>query len=325
MRRLAPLATRATPLVPIAFPLQPVLTLVPFFLSACAVTLAIPPWFDSIQRLPVKTVLVNGNRIAYLDAGDGPPVILVHGFGGSLWQWEYQQSALSAAHRVITLDLPGSGFSDKPDIAYGPDEMVAFFRAFMDAVGLSRASLVGNSMGAGLVIGMALAYPNRVDRLVLIGGFPDRVREKLASPLIRRALDSRASVWVVRIGNWLLGRGLTESVLTEIVHDPTLLTPAVIERAYQNRQRPGLIPPLMAMARTLPLWEEGYAKRLGEVRQPTLILWGAEDKVFPPQVGRDLHETMAGSTFQLIPEAGHIPQWERPDVVNPLLLAFLRP
>ncbi|MBM4122502.1 MAG: alpha/beta fold hydrolase [Nitrospira sp.] len=294
-------------------------------LAACAGTSEIPPWFDSMERLPIKTVLVQGHRIAYLDLGTGPPVILVHGFGGSMWQWEYQQASLSAAHRVITPDLLGSGLSDKPDIAYTPTELIEFFTGFLDKLGIERATLVGNSMGAGLAIGMALTHPARVDRLILIDGFPDHVREKLTSPLIQRALDTWAPVWLVRLGNWLAGRGPTETVLREIVHDPSLLTPMVIERSYRNRTRSGFIAPVMAQARNLPLWEEGLAKRLGEIRQPTLILWGAEDKVFPLSVGRELHGTIAGSTFTVIPNAGHMPQWEKPDLVNPLLLNSLQP
>ncbi len=296
-----------------------------FLLNACMTDPDIPPWFDSFLRLPVKSVPVDGHRIAYLDVGQGPPVILVHGFGGSMWQWEYQQASLSASHRVVTLDLLGSGLSDKPDIAYTPTDLLESLTHFMQALGVERASLVGNSMGAGLVIGMALAHPERVDRLVLIGGFPDHVKDKLTSPLIKRTLDTWAPVWLVSLGNRLVGRGPTETVLREIVHDPSLLTPAVIERSYQNRKRSGFIPPLMAQAGNLPLWEEGFAKRLGEIRQQTLILWGAEDKVFPLQVGKDLHQVITGSTFTAIPGAGHIPQWEKPDIVNPLLLEFLQP
>jgi pimeloyl-ACP methyl ester carboxylesterase len=284
----------------------------------------IPTWFDSIQRMPVRTVMVDGQRIAYLDAGSGPPVVLLHGFGGAIWQWEYQQAALSASHRVITLDLLGSGWSDKPDIDYTPAQVLEFFRGFMDALGVQRASLVGNSMGAGVAIGMALTYPERVDRLVLITGLPDRVREKLTSPLIRRAVETRAPVWVAAFGNWLAGRSLTRAVLREMVHDTELLTPAVVERSYRNRKRPGLVRPLLAMARNLPLWEEGFARRLGEIRHPTLIVWGAEDRVFQPQVGREMQASIPGSSFALIPETGHIPQWERPSVVNPILLEFLK-
>lgn len=295
-----------------------------FILSACATPFEIPPWFDSILRVPVQTVLVEGQRIAYLDVGGGPPVILIHGFGGSMWQWEYQQAVLAAGHRVITPDLLGSGLSDKPDLDYTPTQVVESFRGFMDALGIQRASLVGNSLGGGLAIGMALAHPERVDRLVLVGGLPDRVRERLASPLIRRAVESRAPAWLVSLGNRLAGRGLTRRVLEEIVHDPVLLTPLVIERAHRNRQRPGLIPPVLALARNLPLWEQGPAQRLDEIRQPTLILWGEQDKVFPPQVGQHLHRAILGSAFVLIPQAGHIPQWERPDIVNPVMVKFLQ-
>ncbi len=301
------------------------LLLFPLLLTACAASSEIPPWFDGLQRQPVHTVTVNGSRIAYLDAGGGPPVILVHGFGGSLWQWEYQQAPLASHSRVITLDLPGSGLSDKPDIAYTPDEMIAFFRGFMDALGIQKAALVGNSMGGGLVIGMAVTHPERVDRVILISGMPKGVREKLTGRLTSRAVETSAPVWLIRLGNWLAGRWVTEDVLKEIVYDHSLLTQAVIERSYQNRQRPGLMSPLMTMARNLPLWEQGLARRIGEIRQPTLVIWGEQDEVFPPEVGRELQATIKGASFALVPKAGHIPQWEQPDVVNPLLITFLKP
>jgi pimeloyl-ACP methyl ester carboxylesterase len=298
--------------------------LLPILLTSCASSSEIPPWFDGFQRQPVHTVTVNGQRIAYLDIGGGPPVILIHGFGGSMWQWEYQQAALAPHYRVITLDLPGSGLSDKPDIAYTPDEMVAFINGFMDALGIKKAALVGNSVGGGLAVGMALTHPDRVDRLVLIGGLPKGVREKLTGPLTRRAVETSAPVWLIRLGNWLAGRWVTEDMLKEIIHDHGRLTPAVIERSYRNRQRPGLISAVMAMGRSLPLWEKGFALRIGEVSRPTLVIWGAEDKVFPPDVGRELQAAIKGASFALIPRAGHIPQWEEPEAVNALLITFLK-
>jgi pimeloyl-ACP methyl ester carboxylesterase len=301
------------------------LVLMTAILGGCTAVPEIPRWFDAIERMPIHTILVSGHRIAYLDTGEGPPVILIHGFGGSLWQWEYQQRALSAEHRLITLDVLGSGYSDKPDLEYRPEQLVEFFRGFMDALNLPRASLIGNSMGAGLAIGMALTYPERVDRLVLIGGLPDRIEQKLASPLIRQAIETRVPIWLASLGNWLLGRSLTETVLREIVHDSSLLTPAVIDRSHRNRRQASLIGPLLTIARNLPLWEDGFAKRLGEIRHPTLILWGSQDRVFPPQVGHELHRTIPGSTLAVIPNAGHIPQWEQPQAVNPVLIKFLQP
>lgn len=293
-------------------------------MSACSAPPSIPTLFDALERLPVKTVLVGNQRIAYLDVGAGPPVVLIHGFGGSMWQFEHQQHALSQHFRVLTLDLPGSGLSDKPDIDYRPEQMLDFFVGFMDAVGLPQATLVGNSMGAGLAIGMALRHPTRVTKLVLIGGLPQDVLQKLTSPLVRRALETGAPSWLVSLGNWLFGGLMTESVLKEIVHDPALLTPAVIERSNRNRQRPGLIKPVMSVRDNLPLWESGYATRIGTIAHPTLVIWGEEDRVFPIAVGEELHRTIEGSQFARIPQAGHIPQWEQPDLVNPLLIAFIR-
>lgn len=294
-------------------------------MTACSSPSSIPAQFDAIQRIPIKTVLAHNQRIAYLDIGTGLPVILIHGFGGSMWQWEHQQHALSQHFRVLTLDLPGSGLSDKPEIDYRPDQMLDFFLGFMDAVKIPQATLIGNSMGAGLAIGMALAHPTRVAKLVLIDGLPQHVMEKLTSPSVRRALETRAPSWLVSFGNWLFGGLMIESVLKEIVHDPALLTPAVIERSNRNRQRPGMIKPIMSVRENLPLWESEFATRIGAVTHPTLVIWGEEDRVFPIAVGEELHQAIKGSRFTRIPNAGHIPQWEQPDLVNQSLIAFIRP
>jgi pimeloyl-ACP methyl ester carboxylesterase len=293
-------------------------------MTACSSPPPIPPYFEAFERIPIHTLEVHGERVAYLDVGQGRPVILIHGFGGSMWQWEHQQQPLSAEFRLITPDLIGSGLSTKPEIEYRPEQMLEYFIGFMDGLRIRQATLVGNSMGAGLAIGMALTYPDRVSQLVLIDGLPANVRERLTSPSIKRALDTAAPSWLASFGNWLFGGVMIESVLKEIVHDPALLTPAVIERSNRNRQRPGVIPPLMTVRGTLPLWESGFAKRLGQIRHPTLILWGEEDQVFPLPAGEELHRTIKGSALVRIPNAGHIPQWERPDLANRAMIEFLR-
>ncbi len=301
-----------------------VLCLLTLLCEACATTSPIPSQFEAFERIPIHTVTVHKQRIAYMDVGTGPPVILIHGFGGSMWQWEHQQHALAEHFRVLTLDLPGSGLSDKPDIEYRPDQMLGFLVGFMDALEIPHATLVGNSMGAGLAIAMTLEHPTRVAKLVLIGGLPQQIMQKLTSPSIRRALETRAPAWLISLGNRLFGGMMTESVLREIVHDPALLTPAVIERANRNRRRPGLIGPLLAAQHALSLWESGFALRIGTVMHPTLVIWGEEDRVFPIIVGEELHRTIGGSEFIRIPHAGHLPQWERPDLVNRSLIAYIQ-
>jgi pimeloyl-ACP methyl ester carboxylesterase len=314
--RLAPLATLASTTLA-------TVCVAAVLMSGCAAT-DIPPWFDGIQRFPIKTASVNGHRIAYLDEGQGPPLILIHGYGGSMWQWEYQQT-LAAQFRILTPDLIGSGLSDKPDLHYRPEELIESVRGFMDGLGLTRATLVGNSMGAGVAIGMALNHPERVDRLVLIDGLPDHVRERLASPLMQRAVNSHLPVWLARLGNWLFPGAGTERVLREIVFNHALLTPAVLDRSNRNRRRANLIAPLLSIRDSLPLWEQHFATRFHEIRHPTLILWGDQDRLFPPQVGRDLQTAIPLSKLIIIPDSGHIPQWEQPQTVNRYLLEFLQP
>jgi pimeloyl-ACP methyl ester carboxylesterase len=195
----------------------------------------------------------------------------------------------------------------------------------MDAMHIERAVLVGHSMGAGLAIGMALDHPERVSKLILISGLPSDVTHNLSNRTIRRGLDTRAPAWLVSLANRMFGGLYTESILKEIVHDPSLLTPAVLDRSNRNRRRPGLFGPVLSAGRHLPEWETRFAPRIETLRVPTLVIWGEEDGVFPLPVGRKLHERIGGAAFVAIPEAGHLPQWERPDVVNPHLLRFLKP
>lgn len=294
-------------------------------LGSCTTADPLPPWFDSIERLPLNSITVKGHRIAYLDQGQGPSVILIHGFGGSMWQWEYQQAALAGQFRVITPDLLGAGLSDKPEIEYRPDQLLEFLTGFMDALHIPQAVMIGNSMGAGLAIGLALDYPTRVSALILIDGLPARVMDHLGSPSLRRALTTPAPSWIVSVGNWLFGGSLLESTLREFIHDPALLTQAVLDRSNRNRQRPGLFRALLTVGTNLPLWERDFAPRIGTITHRTLIIWGEEDRVFPIKAGDELHQMIARSQYIRVPNAGHIPQWEQPDVVNAKILSFLQP
>lgn len=293
--------------------------------ASCATSDPLPPWFEAFDRLPLKSVIVEGRRIAYLDQGQGPPVLLIHGFGGSMWQWEHQQAALAGQFRIITPDLLGAGLSDKPDIEYTPAQLLDFLTGFMDALQIPKAAMIGNSMGAGLAIGLALDRPTRVTALVLIDGLPPNVLDHLGSPTLRRALTTPAPSWLVSFGNWLFGGQMLESTLREFIHDPALLTPAVLDRSNRNRQRPGLFRALLTVSTNLPLWEQGFAPRIGSISQRTLVIWGEEDRVFPVAVGEALHRLIPGSQFIQVPNAGHIPQWEQPDAVNVQIRSFLAP
>lgn len=294
-------------------------------LAACASPSRppLPEWYDTIQRMPIRSVVVDGHRLAYIDQGQGPTLVLFHGFGGAMWQWEYQLAALASNYRVVAFDLLGAGLSDKPDIAYRPEEVLQVVRGALDAVGIEQATLIGNSMGAGIAMGLAMTAPQRVDRLILIGGLPANIHETVASPLIRRALETRAPTWLVRVLGWFAGGSATDRVLEEIVYDHRLLTPAVRERSQRNRRTQNIVGPALATARTVPEWERDYGPRIPSIAHQTLVLWGERDRVFPPTVGRELAGQLPHATFHAIPDAGHIPQWEQPELVNGLIRTFL--
>ena len=294
-----------------------------FTTLGCSSSTPLPSRIELIQRVPYQITTVNNHRIAYLDVGQGPPIILIHGFGGSMWNWEYQYPVLSRTHRVIIPDLLGSGLSDKPEGAYTPGRLVEFFRQFMDKLNIPQASLVGNSMGAGLAMAMALDYPERVTRLVLISGFPAQVESSIASRQYQRFLNHRPPLWLAKIGNWMAGRRATEKLLKEIVYNPELISPTVIERSFRNRQRGGFIGPLYSLMDNIQSWEGQYGKKLQKISHQVLLLWGDHDRVFPLEVGERVKTQLPHAEWHVIPEAGHLAQWEEPALVNQFILAFL--
>ncbi len=178
-------------------------------------------------------------------------------------------------------------------------------------------------MGAGLAMTMALTAPDRVNKLILISGFPSEIRASVASSYYQRFINRRPPLWLAKFGNWIAGRWGTKTFLEEIIHDQGLITPVVLERSYQNRQKSDFLPPLFSLLDHIDQWEGGFGTRLNSIQHPTLILWGSEDRVFPPAVGQQLQATMPNASFQVIPEAGHIPQWEQPKQVNALITEFL--
>lgn len=281
------------------------------------------PLLETIHRSSPQFVEVGGNQIAYVEAGQGEPLVLIHGFGGSIWNWEYQYSDLSTSYHVIILDLLGSGMSDKPEVSYTPHLLVTFFEQFLDTLEIQQATLVGNSMGAGLAMAMALTAPDRVNNLVLISGFPPNPRESITSPIYNDFLYRRPPLWMAQLGNWIAARWAAKTSLKEVIYNHDLITPLVLERSYQNRRRADFLPPLFSLLDHIDQWEEEFGNRLDGIQHATLILWGADDRVFPPAVGEQLYKTVPNARFYLITEAGHIPQWEQPSQVNALIREFL--
>ena len=274
------------------------------------------------NRYPVQSVRVHQHSTAYIRHGEGPPLVLLHGYAGAIWNWEHQIEALGEHFTVYVPDLLGHGLSDKPRIVYTPSALLEWLQGFMDALGISRADFVGNSMGCGFAMALAMTNPERVNRLVLISGFPAQVLDQARGPYLK--LFSRLGVgFLFRLAYRLMGKRTFRKFLHGIVWDRKQITPAVIERASRLRKEHGQAWPLWSSLCRLHEWEEQFVPRFSSVRAPTLIMWGQYDAFFPPAVGEALHRSLSGSRFALIPNAGHLPMWEQPEAVNRQILQFL--
>lgn len=286
--------------------------------SSSSNSLHLPP-FD---RYPPQTILVNQCRTVYIRHGEGPPLVLLHGYAGSIWNWEHQIETLGRRFTLFIPDLIGQGLSDKPRVDYTPAFHADWLRGFLDAVGIGSASLIGHSMGAGLALILALTEPDRVRRLVLISGFPRGVLDHIGRSHLRRLYQFRSGL-LFGLGYHLLGRRAFRKLLGGLVWDRNLVTADVVERAVRLRKDWGKARPLWSTLTHIESWENDYAPRLNAVATPTLIIWGSDDRFVPLAAGQTLHRMISHSRLSILAQAGHLPMWERPDDVNRLITDFL--
>jgi pimeloyl-ACP methyl ester carboxylesterase len=280
---------------------------------------SLPPPFERYQP---QFVDVHGHRTAYIRHGAGPPLVLLHGYAGAIWNWERQIEPLGRRFTLFIPDLIGHGLSDKPRVDYTPAFHADWLRGFLDAVGIGSASLVGHSMGAGLALILALTEPDRVSRLVLISGFPRGLLDHIRRSRLRRLYQFRSGL-LFELGYRLLGRRAFRKLLGGLVWDRNLVTTEVIERAIHLRKDWGKARPLWSTLMHIEAWERDYASRLNAVAAPTLIIWGSDDRFVPVAAGQALHRMIPNSRLSILAQAGHLPMWERPDEVNRIIADFL--
>ena len=255
---------------------------------------------------PSAFVTVLGLRVHVRDTGprDGRTVILLHGLGSSLHTWEPWASTLSQRFRVIRFDLPGFGLTGPdPSGDYGDARSVAVLAALMDALAVPRASLIGNSMGGKLAWQFAAAYPDRVDKLVLIS--PDGY----ASPGFEYGKKPDVPV-VARVLPYTLPRFLLRMNLTPAYADPSRLTDATVARYYDLMLAPGVRRALLD--RTEQVMLEPPEPRLRAITAPALLVWGEKDGLIPFANAQDYLKAIPDVRLVSFPDLGHVPQEEDP-------------
>lgn len=253
--------------------------------------------------------LGGGVRMHYRDQGkaDGPPVVLIHGFGDNAFSWDGWARVLGARYHVLSLDLPGHGLTRaSADFPAAPDAFADLVDRWAEATGIRRFAVVGNSMGGGVAWQLALRHPERVSRLILIdsAGWPGETLK--SPPLAFRLMRYKAGRdLIASIDNTpLIRSGLRTNVV-----DKTVITDAFVARWAALQRAPGHRTILMSLR---PGSMAASDAALARIAVPTLIQWGAADPLIEVAAARKFHRAIAGSQLIVYPQVGHLPQIEIP-------------
>ncbi|MEU8991421.1 alpha/beta hydrolase [Streptomyces sp. NPDC048558] len=270
---------------------------------------------------------VHGRKIFVAETGEGPPVLLLHGGGpGASGVSNYTRNiaALAREYRVVVPDLPGYGRSTKGVDGADPfGHLAAGIRGLLDELGLDKAHLVGNSYGGACALRLALDTPDRVDRLVLMGPGGIGTTRALPTPGLSSLLSYYAGDGPSRLK-------LERFIRSYLVFNAADVPDSVIDARYEASIDPEVIaaPPLRRpsgpnVLRTL--WKMDFTRdaRLSRLPVPTLVLWGAADKVNRPSGGRMLSDRMPNCDLYEVANTGHWVQFERAELFNRICADFL--
>ncbi len=260
---------------------------------------------------------VDGVRLNVRDSGprDAPALILLHGFGASLQTWDAWADALATTHRVIRLDLPGSGLSaPDPTGDYTDARSMQLIVALMVQLGVPHASLIGHSIGGRIAWTFAATHPGLVDKLVLVA--PDG----FASPgfAYGKPPEVPASLSLMRFA---LPKALLRMSLEPAYHNPAMLTDALTTRYHDLLLAPGSREALLARMRQTVLVDP--VPLLKTIHAPTLLLWGEEDAMIPIANAQDYLKALPDARLVVIPNSGHLPQEEAAQASLAAVRAFL--
>ena len=269
-----------------------------------------------------RFVDVQGARIRYRAEGSGPIVVLIHGIGASLEIWDWTFPALRDRFTAVAFDYPGFGASDPLPWAYSPEGAAATVTAFLDAMGIRAAFIIGSSLGGAIATMTAGLAPERVEGLMLVapGGFGRGLN------LLMRL---QTSPWLGDGLVALAGR-FPRLALREVFADRRRIPDELVEVTRRNARRPvanqSYLKALRRAATLLGIRPEMVAAVRSAARRiiaPTLIVWGDRDRIIPPDQATVAAHSIRGSRLHMMTGLGHIPFVEAPEVFNTAAMAFL--
>jgi pimeloyl-ACP methyl ester carboxylesterase len=288
----------------------PVWAQLPQARSATSVITVAPAPSQNTSAPVEKEAVVFGTKIHYVEAGSGPVVILLHGLGGNSTNWALNIASLAQKFRVIVPDQIGFGKSDKPFIHYRVGTYVDYLDQFCKELKIEHASLVGNSMGGWVAAAFTVAFPERVDRLVLVDAagyapppnFDYRTLYGL-NPSTRAGMKQVAAL---------------------VFYNKLFQSDALIDAAMAARITAGDGYTITSLIESITRGEDFLDKSVKTIKQPTLVVWGRQDGLTPLIDGERFKKEISNSTLLVIDECGHVPQFEKAAEFNASVLKFLQ-
>jgi pimeloyl-ACP methyl ester carboxylesterase/uncharacterized damage-inducible protein DinB len=275
-------------------------------------------FFEVPYRFAARTVVLDGYRVAYAESNsEAPdPVLCLHGVGGNLDWFSDVYAQLSLSRRVIGLDWPGFGKSDKPQLDDPVHYYIGLLRMFLDEMGIPRASLVGHSMGALVAAHFAVLFPDRVDRLVLsslpgVRPLADdakaTIRKKWSYEQLRQMDKQGRREWYESmVASW-------NERLEALITTETELASDLAHRQWAHACEE-------AIASVL---EHPLGDQLARIEAPTLLIWGVDDRTTPFESSSEAREKIPGAQLVAIDRCGHYPMFERPEAFVYAMVGFL--
>lgn len=270
-----------------------------------------------------KTIEVEGINTRYLTAGEGSPLVLLHGVGTSSGEWSWVMPDLARNHRVYAIDLPGyDGSYEPPD--YSPAFTASFVSSFLDAVGVEHAVVVGNSFGGLVALHLALSEPARVSALVLSdsAGLGRVVNPVMAAITLPGEGELARALAKTRLGAYQ--RAVRRALL--LFARPWQIPLKWVKDQYKLAQLPNFTDATLASLRTTvdaTGQREVLLDQLPRLQMPTLVVWGTEDKLIPYSQAKDAIARLQDGSLELISNCGHLPHVEQPKRFVSVLGQFL--
>ncbi len=271
--------------------------------------------------------LDNGQRIAYIDEGEGTPLLLIHGLGSYIPAWKQNIAALSENHRVIALDLPGFGKSSKDANSYSIPFFTETVMQLQQALGIPKATWIGHSMGAQIAMEGALSHPQKISKLILLAPagfetFTEQEGQMMTSFVTPASIKATPD-------------SLIRQTFKATFYDFPKEAEFMAEDRVAIRGAKNFDGYARAYAASVQAMIDGPVfSRLSQIKQPALIIYGKQDALIPNrQLHADLstkkvaesgHQKLPNSQLKMIDKAGHFVHFEQSDIVNKEILKFIK-